>query len=91
MPDIPTMRELSSPDELFGVWFSFLAHAGIPEGVRKALVEAIERAVKSPAVATRLALLGIVQSYAGPEALVSEIREESRRVSEMAKKTGPGK
>ena len=67
------MRELSSPDELFGVWFSFLAPAGIPEGARKALVEAIERAVKSPAVATRLALLGIVQSYAAPEALVAEI------------------
>ncbi len=85
---IPTMGEMGYQDELFGIWFSFLAPAGIPEGARKALVDAIERAVKAPAVAARLAPLGIVQSYAGPEQLAAEIREELKRVSEMARKTG---
>jgi tripartite-type tricarboxylate transporter receptor subunit TctC len=85
--DIPTMREMGYRDELFGVWFSFLAPAGIPEGARKALVEAIEQAVKAPAVTARLAPLGILQSYAGPEQLAAEIREEFKRVSEMARKT----
>ena len=89
--DLPTMRELGYPEDLFGVWFSFLAPAGIPEGARKALVEAIEQAVRSPAVAARLTPLGILQSYAGPEQLSGEIREEFRRVSEMAKKTGLAK
>jgi tripartite-type tricarboxylate transporter receptor subunit TctC len=89
--DIPTLRELGYPEELFGVWFSFLAPAGIPEAARKALVDAIEQAVKAPAVAARLAPLGIVQSYAGPEPLAAEIREEYRRVSDMAKKTGLAK
>jgi tripartite-type tricarboxylate transporter receptor subunit TctC len=86
--DIPTMRELGYQEELFGVWFSFLAPAGIPEGARKALVDAIEQAVKAPAVTARLAPLGIFQSYAGPEQLAAEIREELKRVSEMARKTG---
>ena len=86
--DIPTLRELGYPQELFGVWFSFLAPAGIPEGARKALVDAIEQAVKAPAVAARLAPLGILQSYAGPEQLAAEIREESQRVNDMARKTG---
>jgi tripartite-type tricarboxylate transporter receptor subunit TctC len=85
--DIPTMREMGYPQELFGVWFSFLAPAGIPEGTRKALLDAIEQAVNAPAVAARLAPLGIVQSYAGPEQLAAEIREELKRVSEMARKT----
>jgi tripartite-type tricarboxylate transporter receptor subunit TctC len=89
--DIPTMREMGYPEELFGVWFSFLAPAGIPEAARKALVEAIEQAVKAPAVTARLAPLGILQSYAGPEQLAAEIREEFKRVSEMARKTGLGK
>jgi tripartite-type tricarboxylate transporter receptor subunit TctC len=89
--DIPTLRELGYPEDLFGVWFSFLAPAGIPEGTRKALVDVIEHSVKVPAVASRLAPLGIVQSYAGPELLAAEIREEYRRVSDMAKKTGLAK
>jgi len=88
---VPTLRALGYKDDLFGVWFSFLAPAGTREPARKALVEAIEQAAKSPAVAARLAPLGIVQSYAGPEQLAAEIREETRRVGEMARKTGLGK
>src|SRR5258706_11183114 len=65
--DIPTLRELGYREELFGVWFSFLAPAGIPEGARKALVDAIEQAGKAPAVTARLAPLGIVPNYPGPE------------------------
>ncbi len=86
--DLPTMRELGYQDELFGIWFSFLAPAGIPEDARKVLVGAIERAVKDPAITTRLAPLSIFQSYSGPEQTAAEIREEFRRVSTMARKTG---
>jgi tripartite-type tricarboxylate transporter receptor subunit TctC len=86
--DVPTMTQLGYKDELFGVWFSFLAPAGIPEGTRKALVGAIEQAVKAPAITAKLAPLGIFQTYAGPEEMTAEIREESRRVSDMAKKAG---
>jgi tripartite-type tricarboxylate transporter receptor subunit TctC len=86
--DIPTLRELGYREELFGVWFSFLAPAGIPDAARQALVEAIEQAVKSPAIAARLAPLGILQAWGSPDQLAAEIREESRRVGEMASKTG---
>ena len=86
--DIPTMRELGYQEELFGIWFSFLAPAGIPEDARKALVGAIEQAVKAPAITARLASLGILQSYATPEQTAAEIRAEFKRVGEMARKTG---
>ena len=86
--DIPTMRELGYREELFGIWFSFLAPAGIPEEARKALVGAIEQAVKSPAITAKLAPLGILQRYAPPEQQAAEIREEFKRVSEMAKNAG---
>ncbi len=86
--DIPTLKELGHREELFGVWFSYLAPAGIPEGARKALTGAIEEAVKSPAVAAKLAPLGILQAYAPPEAQSAEMREEFRRVTEMVKKAG---
>jgi tripartite-type tricarboxylate transporter receptor subunit TctC len=88
LPDIRTMRELGYREELFGIWFSFLGPAGIPEDARKVLVSAIEQAVKAPAIAARLAPLGILQSYSDPAQMTAEIREEFKRVSEMAKKTG---
>jgi tripartite-type tricarboxylate transporter receptor subunit TctC len=88
LADIPTLRELGYPEELFGIWFSFLAPAGIPDEARKALVGAIEQAVKAPAIAAKLSSLGILQSYAAPGEQAAEIREEFKRVSEMAKKTG---
>jgi len=85
--DIPTMRELGYQEELFGIWFSFFAPAGIPEDARKALVGAIEQAVKAPAITARLTPLGILQSYSTPEQATTEIREEFKRVREMARKT----
>jgi tripartite-type tricarboxylate transporter receptor subunit TctC len=89
--DIPTLKELGYREELFGVWFSYLAPAGIPEDARKALVAAIEQAVKAPAVAAKLAPLGILQTYATPEQQAAEIREEFRRVTAMVKAAGPAK
>ncbi|MDB5883453.1 MAG: hypothetical protein JWP43_3331, partial [Ramlibacter sp.] len=89
--DIRTLREMGYPEDLFGVWFSFLAPAGIPDTAKKPLVDAIEQAAKSASVAARLAPLGIVQSYAGPEAMAAEIRDEYKRVSDMAKKSGLAK
>jgi len=86
--DVPSLRELGYPEELFGIWFSFLAPAGIPDEARKALVAAIEQAVKTPAITARLASLGILQSYATPEQTTDEIRSELKRVGDMARKTG---
>jgi tripartite-type tricarboxylate transporter receptor subunit TctC len=88
LPELRTMGELGYGEELFGIWFGFLAPAGIPDDARKALVAAVEQAVKSPAIGTRLATLGIMQSYATPEQQTSETRDELKRVSELAKKTG---
>jgi len=86
--DIPTMRDLGYREDLFGVWWSFLAPAGIPEDARKILVTAIEQAVVAPAITARLLPFGILQTYAPPEQMAAEIRDEFKRVSEMARKTG---
>jgi tripartite-type tricarboxylate transporter receptor subunit TctC len=88
MPELRTMRELGYAEELFGIWFAFLAPSGIPEDARKALVGAVEQAVKSPAVAAKLATAGILQSHATPEQQSAETRDELKRVSDLARKTG---
>jgi tripartite-type tricarboxylate transporter receptor subunit TctC len=86
--EVPSMRDLGYQEDLFGIWFSLFAPAGIPEDARKALVGAVEQAVRNPAIAARLAPLGIVQSYATPEQTADEMRVELKRVSDMARKTG---
>jgi tripartite-type tricarboxylate transporter receptor subunit TctC len=86
--DIPTMRELGYQEELFGIWFSLYAPAGVSEDARKALVRAIEQAVQAPAVTARLAPLGILQSYDTPEKTAAEMRAEHKRVGEIARKAG---
>jgi tripartite-type tricarboxylate transporter receptor subunit TctC len=87
-PEIPTLSQLGYRQNLFGVWLAFFAPTGVPAEVTKALVPAVEKAVKDPAVAAKLGGLGMVQDYVPPEKLFAEIREEHRTVEEIAKKTG---
>ena len=87
-PDVPTMADLGYGEPLFGVWVAFFAPAGIPQEARNVLVPALENAIKSPQIATRLKPLGMVLDYVSPEKLVEEIGDEHRRVEAIAKKAG---
>lgn len=87
-PDIPTLPELGYSEGLFGIWVAFFAPAGVPAEVTRALVPALERAIKSPAIGAKLKPLGMVMDYSPPEKLLAEIRDEHRRVSEIAAKAG---
>lgn len=87
-PDIPTLVELGYKQNLPGVWFGFFAPAGVPPEVVQLLVPAIEKAVREPAIASRLLGLGIVQVYAAPDRLLAEIGEEHRAVEQMARRSG---
>ena len=44
--------------------------------------------MKEPGIVAKLAPLGMVQDYASPEKLVTEMREEYQAVEEIAKKAG---
>ena len=87
-PEIPTLAELGYSEQLFGIWTAFLAPAGVPPEVVNTLVPALERAITAPSVAARLKPLGIVPEYAPPAKLVAEMRDEHRRVSELARQAG---
>jgi len=87
-PDIPTLAQLGHRQNLLGVWAAFFAPAGVPAEVTRTLVPAIEKVARDPAIAAKLAALGILQDYAPPERLVAEIREEHKTVEDLAKKAG---
>ncbi len=90
-PEVPTLAELGYAERMFGVWTGFFAPAGVPPEVIRAIVPALERAITSPSVAAKLKPLGIEPAYSPPEKLAAEIRDEHRRVSEIARKAGLAK
>jgi len=87
-PDIPILSELGYSEPLFGVWVGFFAPAGVPAEITRTLVPALERAIRSPAIGAKLRPLGMLMDYSPPEKLLAEIRDEHRRVSEIAAKSG---
>jgi tripartite-type tricarboxylate transporter receptor subunit TctC len=87
-PDVPTLAELGYSEPLFGVWTAFFAPAGVPAEVGNTLIPALERAIKSPALAARLRPLGILPDYAPPEKLLAAMRDEHKRVSDIARQAG---
>ena len=87
-PQIPTLSQLGYKQNLLGVWSAFFAPAGVPPEVAKTLIAALEKVMKDPAVASRLANLGMVADYEPPDKLLAEIREEHRTVEQIAKKAG---
>jgi len=85
-PRIPTLVDLGYAENLLGVWMAFYAPAGVPTEVTSVLVSAIEKVVKSPSIAARLAPLGMSQDYQPPEAQMAEMRNEYRTVEAVARK-----
>jgi tripartite-type tricarboxylate transporter receptor subunit TctC len=87
-PQIPTLSQLGYKQNLLGVWAAFFAPAGVPHEVSKTLIAALEKVMKDPTLASRLAGLGMVADYEPPDKLLAEIREEHRTVEQIAKKAG---
>jgi tripartite-type tricarboxylate transporter receptor subunit TctC len=87
-PDIPTLEQLGYKQKLWGVWWAFFAPAGVPAEVTKVWLPAVEKVVKDPTIASKLLALGMLQDYAPPEKLLTEIREEHKVIEEIAKKAG---
>jgi len=83
LPDVPTLSKLGYKQELQGVWFGFFAPAGMPPEVALALVPALERSVKNPAIAARLQPLGLIQEWGPPQKLAADIAAEYETVGEL--------
>lgn len=87
-PDIPTLPQLGYRQNFWGVWWAFFAPPGVSAEITGVWIPAVEKAAKNPAIAAKLAALGIVQDYAPPEKLLAEMRDEYKSVEEISKKAG---
>jgi tripartite-type tricarboxylate transporter receptor subunit TctC len=87
-PNLPTLKELGAPHDLFGVWFAFFAPAGTPAEVKEKLVPAIEKVAKNPEIVSRMEKMGLIQEYVPPDRLRQDWVKEYKLAEEIAKKEG---
>jgi tripartite-type tricarboxylate transporter receptor subunit TctC len=85
-PQIPTLKELGYKQGVPATWFAVWAPAGIPEEARKALVPAVEKAVK--ATKPRIDALGSICEYKSPAELKKLRDDEYKQMYEIAVRIG---
>jgi tripartite-type tricarboxylate transporter receptor subunit TctC len=82
-PDVPTLGKLGYKQEILGVWFAWMLPAGTPPEMAQALVPALQKATRDPAIAQRLLPLGIVQEWEPAARLGTEITREFDTVTQV--------
>jgi tripartite-type tricarboxylate transporter receptor subunit TctC len=87
-PEIPTLTELGYKQDLASVWMAVIAPAGMPEDVKKVLVEAIAKAANSPESRAKIERMGNVADYKSPAELKKMMNEDYERALAIAKRIG---
>ena len=87
-PNIPTATELGYKQGLLSTWFSFWGPTGLPEDVKKTLVTAIEKTIKTPALKAKLDKMGYVVEYRSPAEIKKLVATEYQIAMDIAKRIG---
>jgi tripartite-type tricarboxylate transporter receptor subunit TctC len=87
-PNVPTIRELGYKQDLFTAWFAMYGPAGMPEEVKKVLIQAVEKAIKNPDLKAKLEKMQFVVQYGSPLELKKLAAEEHEKALAIAIKVG---
>lgn len=91
LPDVPTFREAGLPGFEIEVWHGLYAPKGTPAAVADRLVEALQNALRDPALVQRFASLGtapVEQSRVNTRSLRAHVKSEIDRWGPILKKAG---
>jgi tripartite-type tricarboxylate transporter receptor subunit TctC len=88
-PNIPTLTELGYKRDIPSVWNAFFIPAGVSDSVKKILVSALERSIKSPDVINIMQKIGYVHDYRSGDEVKKSMREEYLTLKELIKTMGP--
>jgi tripartite-type tricarboxylate transporter receptor subunit TctC len=87
LPDVPPIAE-TLPGYDTGVWWGFLAPAGIPADVKAKLAKDCAEVVRVPAVKQKLLQLGATPIGSSPEVFAKLIRDEYEKWGPIIKAAG---
>jgi tripartite-type tricarboxylate transporter receptor subunit TctC len=85
---IPVISDLGYKEELLNGWFAFYGPSGIPAEATKALVAAIEKAVKNPDLTAKVEKMGYNVEYRPPAEVVKLANQDYERANALAGKLG---
>ncbi len=88
LPDVPTAAESGFPDLVAGTWFGAYAPKGTPKEIVDKLNAGITAVLKTPAMAEKLAGLGVDVTPGGPDELGRLTREDFVKWSPVVAKAG---
>lgn len=88
LPNIPTLRELGYTRDLPSPWAGLYAPAGIPEDVKKVLIPAIEKAIKTPDVISKMQKMLFLPTYKPPAEHRVLLVEDYENAKALVKKMG---
>jgi len=87
-PNLPTLPESGYKQDLLSAWFALYGPAGLPEEVKKALVQAIEKAIKNHDLKVKIEKMGFIVDYRSSAELKQLIGEDYERALAIATKIG---
>lgn len=87
-PAVPTITELGYKQELHSAWFALYGPGQLPEDVKKVLIPAIEKVVKTPELKSKMEKMGIITDYKAPEELRKLMRDDYEAANAIAVKMG---
>jgi tripartite-type tricarboxylate transporter receptor subunit TctC len=87
-PDVPTANETGLPGFEVNVWYGFAVPAATPRSVVERLNGEIARALRTPAVAERLATLGLAIVADTPEQFARFVAAESEKMRKLVQASG---
>jgi len=88
LPDVPTIAEAALPGYDTGVWWGFVAPAGLPADVKAKLAKDCAEVVQIPAVQEKLLQLGATPIGSSPEVFAKLIRDEYDKWGPIIKAAG---
>jgi tripartite-type tricarboxylate transporter receptor subunit TctC len=88
LPDIPVLRELGYSQDLPSPWAGVYAPAGIPEEAKKILIPAIEKALNSPEIVSKMQKMWFLPGYKAPAEHRQLLVEDYETARALSKKMG---
>jgi tripartite-type tricarboxylate transporter receptor subunit TctC len=88
-PEAPTFTEAGYKDMDIGAWYAFLAPAGTSKDIIAKLNSAVARVLADPAfVEKNMTSQGMQPLVMSPEEFATQIRKETRRMTDIVKQSG---
>jgi len=88
-PNIPTLKQLGYKRDIMSVRFAFYVPVGLPDSVKKVLIPALEKSIKSPEAVNIVHQLGAIEDFVPGEEFKKMMTDEYEMAMKLLKTASP--